>query len=417
MMGIASGLPILLTLSTMTYWLAKFEVDLKTIGLFGLVGLPYTCKFLWAPFINQLTLPYLGVKLGQRKSWLFLTQILLSLTIFLLGIFDPRTQLTAIALTIFLLAFFSASQDIVIDAYRIEYLNKDQQGLGAAATQLGYRLGCIIAGAGALSASDYFSWLLIYSMLASIMLANACYTLFIPETQIIQPLNQQISINKILNNTQQSDIFHTLYQQVHIYLLSPLAEFLKRQHAIFIIILILSYKIPDAYIGFMVNPFLNSMSFSGTEIGAITKFWGVIATSLGAVIGAIFTDKIGLYKTLLIGCIIMSLTNLSYLWVLYTPDRLHLIVAIGIENLASGFSSAAFVVLLSLLCNKSYTATQYALFTSLMSITRILLAPMSGAISNSLSWEVFFISSLPCALPAIFLLFYLQKNIEALQKD
>lgn len=410
-MGIASGLPLLLTISTMTYWLAIFKVDVKTIGLFGLVGLPYTCKFLWAPLVNQLALPCLTPILGQRKSWLFSTQILLGFSIFLLGVLNPKTQLPLIALTVFSLAFFSATQDIIIDAYRIEYLDKKQQGLGAASTQLGYRLGCIISGAGVLIASDYISWSIIYSILAVIMFGNAVITLFIPETQTIHLSNQQ-SAAKAKSNL---DIINLIQQQINIFLFKPLLEFLNRKHAVLIIILILSYKIPDAYIGFMVNPFLTSLNFTGTEIGAITKFWGVLATSAGAIIGAIYTDKKGVYMALLIGAIVMSLTNLAYLWVFYSPDRLHLVIAIGIENLAGGFSGSAFVVLLSLLCNKNYTATQYALFTSLMSITRIFLGPISGLAVNWLSWKLFFLSSLPCALPALFLLWYLQVNIKTLQ--
>ncbi len=390
--GIASGLPLLLTLSTLSYWLSKVGIDKTTIGLFALVGIPYTFKFAWSPIIDRLPLPFLSRELGRRRSWLFLTQIALAIAIFAMGQTDPAANPWNTVLAALIVAFLSASQDIAIDAYRIELLSSVEQGAGAGTTQIGYRIGMLLAGAGALALSDYVSWDIVFAALAAFMLVLAAGTLFIPE-----PAAQTLSAPP------------SRYRDtIKLAVVDPFRDFIGRRGWVVILAFVMFYKFGDAFSGTMAYPFYNEMGFSGTEIAAITKVYGLIATLLGGLIGGACVAHWGLFKTLLIGGILQALTNLLFsLLAMRGHDIYWLGIAITADNLAGGVAAAALVAYLSGLCNIAFTATQYALLTSFMAQGRTLLSTGSGWVADHMAWEVFWATSVLMAIPGLILLFWL----------
>jgi PAT family beta-lactamase induction signal transducer AmpG len=392
-MGFASGLPLLLTLSTLSYWLATTEADLTTIGLFAAVGAPYGWKFLWSPVIDQVRLPVLSTLLGHRKSWLIVLQGFLAVAIFALGLTDPTTNPFGTAFAVLTVAFFSASQDIVIDAYRIEILKEEEQAAGAATTQIGYRIGLLLAGAGAIALSDFVSWATVFAVLAACILACAVFTLFIPEPQVRRPA---------FGNDYAAWLNEAVVQ--------PFREFMQRRGWVVVLLFILFYKFGDAFSGFLANPFYKAMGFSGVEIALMTKIYGLIATMVGGVLGGVIVARIGLFRTLMIGGILQAVTNLLFtMLALHGHDLVWLGIAITADNLAGGLAAAAFVAYLSGLCNKAFTATQYALLSSFMAQGRTLMSMPSGWLAEKLHWPEFWAITAFMAIPGLILLVWIMR--------
>jgi len=390
--GFASGMPLLLTLSTLSYWLAKVHVDRTTIGIFALTGTPYTFKFLWSPIIDQLSLPVLGKWFGRRRSWLFVIQLALAGAIYLMGLTDPSNAPMETALAAILVAFLSASQDIVIDAYRIEILKEEEQGPGAGATQVGYRIGLLLSGAGALALSDHFAWPAVFATLAVAMLVCAAITLIAPRAPEPAITAQRRSYQEWLEEA----------------VIDPFADFMKRRGWLVILAFVAFYKFGDAIGGWMANPFYEAMGFSGTEIAAVSKIWGVIATSLGAVIGGTFVARYGIFRTLMLGGIFQAMTNFGYCVVAWRGHDLWALTgAISIDNFAGGFAGAAMVAYLSGLTNVAFTATQYALLSSLSALGRTVMSTPSGWLSDHLTWVSFFSLTAFLAVPGLLLLLWL----------
>ena len=393
-MGFASGLPLLLTLSTLSYWLSKVGVDKTTIGLFALVGTPYTFKFLWSPIMDQVPLPVLTRLLGRRKSWLLLTQVLLVVAILFMGQTDPVVDPWMTALAALIVAFLSASQDIVIDAYRIELLPDSEQGQGAAATQVGYRFGLLLAGAGAVGLSDFVSWPAIFGVLAAAMVTSAVVTLFVPEPKVE------------VRTTERRDYTQWVKESV----IDPFADFMSRRGWVVILLFVLLYKFGDALGGTMANPFYVEMGFTGLEVASISKVWGIWMTILGAVIGGVAVAKWGVFRALLIGGVLQAVTNLAFTYVaLVGHDLTALAVAITADNLAGGAAGAALVAYLSGLCNIAFTATQYALLTSFMAQGRTWLSSGSGWLADHTDWVTFWTSTMFLAIPGLLLLLWIMK--------
>ena len=392
-MGFASGLPLLLTLSTLSYWLSKVGVDKTTIGLFALVGTPYTFKFLWSPIMDQVPLPVLTRLFGRRRSWLLLTQGLLAIAIFWMGTIDPAIDPWLTALAAIIIAFLSASQDIVIDAYRIEILPEAEQGQGAGATQTGYRFGLLLAGAGALALSDFYSWTVVFGMLSAAMLASMVVTLLAPEPKAPPPRAQRD---------------YALWVKEAV--IDPFGEFMARKGWIVILAFVLFYKFGDALGGTMANPFYNEMGFTGTEIAAVSKVWGVWMTVVGALIGGIVVARWGIFRALLVGGVLQAVTNLAFAYVaIVGHDLTALAVAITADNLAGGAAGAALVAYLSSLCNVAFTATQYALLTSFMAQGRTWLSSGSGWLADHTDWATFWTATMFLAIPGLLLLFWIMK--------
>jgi PAT family beta-lactamase induction signal transducer AmpG len=392
-MGFASGLPLLLTLSTLSYWLSKVGVDKTTIGLFALVGTPYTFKFLWSPIMDQVPLPVLTRMLGRRRSWLLLTQVLLAVAILFMGQTDPVVDPWMTALAALIVAFLSASQDIVIDAYRIELLPDSEQGQGAAATQAGYRFGLLLAGAGAVGLSDFVSWPVIFGVLAAAMIASAIVTLFVPEP-------------KVAVKSEKRDYAQWVKESV----IDPFADFMGRKGWVVILLFVLLYKFGDALGGTMANPFYVEIGFTGVEVAGISKVWGIWMTILGAVIGGVAVAKWGVFRALLIGGILQAITNLTFTYVaIVGHDLTALAAAITADNLAGGAAGAALVAYLSGLCNIAFTATQYALLTSFMAQGRTWLSSGSGWLADHTDWATFWTSTMFLAIPGLLLLLWIMK--------
>lgn len=392
-MGFASGLPFLLTLSTLSYWLSKVGVDKTTIGLFALVQAPYTFKFIWSPIMDQVPLPILTRLLGRRRSWLLLTQILLAFAIFFMGQTNPAVDPWMTAFAALIVAFLSASQDIVIDAYRIEYLSAAEQGQGAAATQIGYRFGVLLAGGGAMGLSDFLSWPLIFTILTAAMAASAVATLFIPEPIVAARPPKRDYVEWVMDSV-----------------VAPFVDFIKRRGWVVILLFVLFYKYGDALSGSMANPFYVEMGFSGLEVGSVTKVWGVWMTIVGAVIGGLAVARWGVFRALLVGGILQAATNLAFVYLaMVGHDLPTLAIAITADNIAGGAAGAALVAYLSSLCNVAFTATQYALLTSFMALGRTWLSSPSGWLADHTDWVTFWTMSIFLAIPGLALLLWIMK--------
>ena len=404
LLGFASGLPLLLTLSTLTFWLAEAEVDKAAIGLFALVGLPYTWKFVWSPVIDRVRLPLLTPLLGRRRGWLLLVQALLVVAILGLGAGDPQQNLAQMAVLAVLVAFLSASQDIVIDAYRVELLSERQQGAGAAMVVIGYRVAMLLAGAGALVIAELAGWFWAYAAMAGCLGIGMVTVLLAPEPQVGA---QALALGS-----------GGPAQWLRTAVVEPFAEFFRRNGpgiALLILLFIMLYKLGDALLGTMTNPFYVELGFSKPEVAAIVKGYGLVATLLGGFLGGVIVNRRGIVPALWICGVVQLLSNLVFVlqaWVGH--DLTMLTVTISVENLAGGMGTAAFVAYLSSLCNLSYTATQYALLSSFMAQARTTLSAGGGFLAESLGWVPFFLASTAAALPGLLLLLMLQRRLAGL---
>jgi MFS transporter, PAT family, beta-lactamase induction signal transducer AmpG len=394
-MGFASGLPLLLTLSTLSLWLAEAGIDKTTIGLFALVGLPYSIKFLWSPVIDRMPLPPFTALLGRRRGWAIAIQALLILATLAMALTDPRIDAGMTAIAALAIAFFSASQDIVIDAYRIEILEEREQGAGAAATQAGYRIGLLASGAGALFIASAFGWFAAFAAMAALMGASMLIVLIAPEPPASATVVRASGIAA----------------QLKLAVFDPLAEFFTRSGWLPILAFILLYKFGDAFAGVMANPFYVEMGFTKVEIASVSKVFGLIATLAGVFIGGAVVARIGVLRALLWCGLLQMLSNLMFAaQALAGHDILVLFATIGLENFSGGMGSAAFVAYLSVLCNLAYTATQYALLSSFMSFGRTFLSSSSGWIADHVDWVQFFVISTALAVPGLLLLIWMMRR-------
>src|SRR4029077_9920213 len=325
----------LLTLSTLSYWLSKLGVDRTSIGLFASVGLPYSFKFLWAPFLDQIRPPFLG----RRRGWALVIQVCLAASIIVLGFTDPTINPWWTAVAAIVVAFFSASQDIVIDAYRIEILPEEEQGAGAAATQVGYRFGLLAAGAGALAASYFVSGHAVFIMLAALVGVGMIAFLIAPDPAVAQ--------------TDKRETFGDWIQRS---VIAPFTDFISRRGWIVILFFVLTYKVGEAISGTMATPFYVDLGFTGVEIAAVSKVFGIIATLVGTLAGGLVVARFGIMRALMLGGILQALGILLFaMLAIKGHDMVWLTVAIGGDNFVSGLGSAAFVAYLSALCNPAYT--------------------------------------------------------------
>lgn len=392
-MGFSSGLPLPLTFGTLSFWLAEAGVSRTEIGLFALVGGAYSLKYLWAPLIDRLALPGLTARFGRRRGWALMIQALLILAIAALGLTDPAQNPWPTALAAVSVAFLSASQDIVIDAYRIELLDEAQQGAGAAATQWGYRFGLLAAGAGALYAAEYGGWPVAFAVMASLMSVGMVTVLMTRE-----PAHPVIPASRGAVDWLRSAV------------VAPFADFLRRQHWAAILLFVVLYKFGDALAGVMTNPFYVDLGFSKTEVANVSKIFGVIATLIGVAAGGAMVYRLGVLRSLLIGGALQGLSNLAYVGqAMAGHDVMVLTVVIFVENFCGGLGSAAFVAYLSGLCSFAFTATQYALLSSLAAVGRTFLSSGGGWLSEKMDWVPFFLATTAAALPGLLLLIYLMR--------
>ncbi len=408
-LGFSSGLPLALTFGTLSVWLAEVGVSKTTIGLFALMGAPYTFKFVWAPLVDKLPVPFLTRCLGRRRGWAVFTQLALMVTITALGATDPLAHAGLTALFAFAVAFWSASQDIVIDAYRVEILEERQYGAGAATIVLGYRIGMLVSGAGALYLATYVGWFAAYGVMTLFMIVGIVAILLNPEPKVQisrESIEQERRIAEYLEarpdlKGKKARAIAWAYGAV----ISPFAEFISRRGWVVILLFILLYKFGDALAGVMSNPFYIELGFTKIQIAGISKVFGLVATIVGGVIGGLIVNHIGIMRSLLVCGILQMFSNLMFaILAVVGNDPSMLALTIAVENLSGGMGTAAFVAYLSSLCNVAYTATQYALLTSFMAFGRTLLSSSGGWMADQMSWVIFFVVTTGAALPGLLLL-------------
>jgi PAT family beta-lactamase induction signal transducer AmpG len=385
-LGFASGMPLALTGSTLSAWMVAEGVDIKTIGLYSLVGLPYAFKFLWSPLMDRFVPPFLG----RRRGWMIITQLLLILTISTMGFFNPASMPILIATMAVALAFFSASQDIVLDAYRTEYLKPEERGAGAGVWIMGYRVALLVSGALSLILSDYVSWKMVYFIMGIMMAIGCIATLLAPEPLNINPASERIEPPKSLIEA----------------VVFPFVEFFKRPGAIEILFFVILYKIGDITAAQMTTPYiLKYIGFSRTELGAIYKGFGMAATIAGALAGGAIMSKWSLKRSLMVFGVLQGVSTLVFIMLEFTGRKLWaLAVVIGTENFCGGMGTAAYTALLMGLCNKKFTATQYALLSSLMAVGRFVTGAPTGYLADAVGWVMFFVICTALALPGLLLL-------------
>lgn len=405
-LGFSAGLPFLLVFSTLSAWLRDEGTARTVIGFFSWVGITYSIKVFWAPVIDRLPIPALTRTLGRRRSWMLLAQIGIAIGLIGMSLSSVETELTMIALFALLVAFSSATQDISIDAYRIEAVDNELQGAMAATYVLGYRLALLVAGAGAFYFAEYFSWQIAYQIMAGLMLVGMATTLVIKEPEI-----SRLSTPR----SKGSRHWGLVAKEA---LIDPFVDFFQRNGrlALLILGLIAVYKISDITMGVMANPFYLDLGFSKTQIADVTKVFGFFMTIAGAGLGGLLVVRYGIAGPLVLGAVLVAATNLLFATLaIIDPDIVFLAAVVSADNLSGGIATAVFIAWLSSLTNQAYTATQYALFSSLMTLPAKFLGGFSGIVVDVQGYFVFFVYAAALGLPAIVLATVLirkQKTVE-----
>ena len=385
-MGFASGLPLLLTLSVLQAWMKEEGVDLAVIGLMALVGLPYTLKFLWAPVLDRYTIPIFG----RRRGWLLIAQTALVLAIIALSVTNPSQHPWMVALAAFWVTFFSASQDIVIDAYRREDLADEELGLGSSLYINGYRTGMLLASGGGLIMADHIPFSMVYLIMAACLLPGILTTLLTPEPETPKGTPK------------------TLQEAI----VQPFVEYFSRPEAIWILAFILFYKIGDTMASTMTTPFYLDIAFTKTEIGSIVKLFGFWATIAGSLAGGMIMLKVGIYRSLWLFGILQALSTAGFALLAQIGHSLPALAGvIAFENLSSGMGTAAYAAFMASITNQKFTATQYALLTSLMGIPRVVVSAGSGFMAKAMGWEGYFIFCTLIALPGLLMLLRIRRSL------
>lgn len=394
-LGFASGLPLALTSGTLQAWATVEQVSLEQIGFLTLVGSAYTLKFLWAPFLDRYAFPFLG----RRRGWMFVSQVLLAMMIAGMGLFSPGGNLGLIAGLAVLVAFMSATQDIAFDAYSTDVLRSDERAAGAALKVLGYRLAMIVSGGLSLVIADqWLGWNNTYMLMGAFMGVCAFATLLAPEPEVVSAAPRSLKEAVV----------------------EPLREFFLRPEAITILLLIVLYKLGDAFAGALSTTFLiRGAGFSVSEVGSVNKIFGLAATIVGALVGGSLMTKLGLYRSLMLFGIMQAISNFGYWLLAISVSNLWLMTSVvAVENLCGGLGTAAFVALLMALCKQQFSATQFALLSALSAVGRTYLAgPLTPLLVNAYGWPTFFILTVLIAIPGIVLLWWRRRDVIALDQQ
>lgn len=385
-LGFASGLPLALTSGTLQAWLTVAGLDLKTIGIFTLVGLPYTLKFLWAPLMDRLVPPWLG----RRRGWMLVTQMSVALGLAAMAVTGPGQRPEILGALALVVAFLSASLDIVFDAYRTDVLLRPERGFGAAVWVNGYRCALLIASAGALLLADYIGWQNTYLLLAALMATGVVTILVSPEPS--EPGAAPASLAEAIGG--------------------PLKEFFTRPGVVGLLALIVLYKVGDAVAASLQTAFLiGGMGFSVSEVGYV-KGIGIGATLIGALAGGVAMAKLGMVRSLLIFGLLQAVSNLGFMWLAWMgKSYMALTTSILVENVTGGMGTVAFVALIMSLCDHRYTATQFALLSSLEALGRVFSGRPSAELVEMVGWAQFFFWSFLVALPGIWLVWFLRGQL------
>ena len=381
-LGFASGLPFYLTSTTLQAWMTQANVDLTTIGIFSLVGLPYSLKFLWAPLLDRYVPPFLG----RRRGWLVITQVMLLVGIAAMSLHDPRLGLQALAFNAIFIAFFSATQDVAGDAYRTDVLHHREMGAGAAIWVLGYRIALLLTGALAFVLADRMPWPTVYLLLSALMLVGIIAAFLAPEPLLDDAPPRSLADAVIL----------------------PFNEFFTRSgifRGFLVLLFIILYKYSDSLVAVMGTPFLIQTGYTQTEIGVIRGGAGLISTIVGVIAGGAVLAKIGINRTLWIVAILLALSNLGYYALsVMAQNRTWLLGVIIVENFIAGLATAAMLAFMMMMCNKRFSATQFALLSSLVAASRDILTAPSGGVADATGWPTFFVVTILAGIPALLML-------------
>lgn len=409
-LGFASGLPILLVFSSLSVWLREAGVERATIGFFSWVSLAYAFKWAWAPAADRVDIPVLTKLVGRRRSWLLVVQISLVASIAFMAFINPQENLYLMSIAALLVAFFSASQDIVIDAFRIESGTQEQQAAMAATYQIGYRLAMIFASAGSLLFADYFqqgmgydllSWRYTYLIMAGAMLMGIATTLLSPEPDLAR-----VSTTKVANR-------QSILVKIKYAFIEPILDLLARYkwQAVTLIVLICTYRIADIVLGVMSNVFYIDMGYSKTEIGTASKVYGLLMTLTGALVSGALVNRYGVLKILLLGAVFSAITNFFFITLSQSEHSLPLLYAvISVDNFSAGIAATSFIAFMSMLANKEFTATQYAWLSSAMLLFPKALGGFSGVWLEQLGFTYFFTLTAIMGIPACLAILYLMKQ-------
>lgn len=416
-LGFSAGLPLLLVFGTLSAWLRIEGVDKTTIGFVSWVALAYGFKFLWSPLVDRLPIPLFTRWLGQRRSWMLLAQFGIIFGLLQMAISNPVLQLQTVVLFAIVTAFSSATQDISIDAWRIEIIGEDFQGAMAGAYQLGYRLGMIVAGGGAFTLAHFYSWPVAYQSMAVMMIIGVISVMCIAEPEHRLDDDDVKVEELVIEQVRRTWLLPARIQRLQNWfigaVISPFADFFAR-HGLFAIVIlafIMVFRISDITLGVMANPFYIDMGYSELEIGLVTKTVGPLVTIVGALLGGVLVMRYGKMRMLMIGAILVVLTNLLFAWLaLREAEILWLVAVVGADNLAAGIATTTFIAYLSSLTNKAYTATQYALFSSIMLLLAKFVAGFSGWVVDASSYPLFFIYAATLGLPSIWLIKILMRR-------
>ena len=431
-LGFSSGLPYMLPFFTLTYWLTNVGTNKGEIGLFSLVALPFAFKFVWAPFIDRLPFPVLSRLLGRRRGWLLATQIGVAAAILMMAFSSPEPgHLYVVAIAAILVAFLSASQDILIDGYRVEILEERQQGAGAAAYTIGYRIAMLVSGGGVLIIAgliahetvqegvpfDSTGYVVAYSVMAALMSIGIITTLLAPEPPVPEQTSDLVEAEiaqRFLDRWPGLPVpLRSAAAWFHVTVNAPLVEFGKRfgWFAIVVLGFVFAFKLGDTLAATMTGPFYKELGFADEEIGAIAKPVGLIFTIIGALVGGYIVKARGVFASLWIGGILQMLSNFMFVLLAWTGDSLWMLgLTMAVENLSGALAITAFIAYMSGLCNIAYTVTQFALLTSLMNVARTVLASPVGYLAEAVSWPAFFLFTVVAAVPGLVLLWFVTRR-------
>ncbi len=414
-MGMAQGAPNALISGTLMFWLSEVGRSNSEVGLFGFAIAAYALKPLWAPFLDQFNIPFLARWLGSRRAWLVVLQLLLIASITGLGLTDPENNLMATAIFAATIGFLSASQDILTDAFRIEILTDDEQGAGAAMVQFGWRVGALMTGAGTLLMADQYGYAFAFTISAFFILPGLVAVLIWGEPEHIETVEarhireESEAFIKAQGLTGRREL---IFAKLNTTIISPFREFMTRPGWWLILLFIPLFKLGDAVGLNQFSPFLVDLGYTATESALANKVAGLPPLLLGVAVGGTIYYSLGTFRALVVAGVMMMVTNLAFVWLAgvghSTPG---LMVTVGVENFASGVGGTAVVAYLSSLCNRSFTATQYALLAGFSLLPRGIFASFAGFISEQVSWEMFWVYSTLLAIPGLLLLFAMRRMV------
>ncbi len=409
-LGFSAGLPLLLVGGTFTAWLRDVGVELAAIGFLSWVGVAHSIKVVWAPFVDRLTLPVLGRLLGRRRSWMLLAQGTVATGLLGMALIDPTAHLGWIAVFAVLAAFGSATQDVAIDAYRVEAAARHRQAAMAATYVFGYRMALLVAGAGALHLAAWGNWTVAYSAMAVLMAVGLMTTLIIREPRVtVTGATEQMEQRVVdyLERTPHQGLRRRLTAWIIGAVVCPFADFFKRfglPVALLVLLFVATFRISDIVMGVMANPFYLDLGFTKDQIANVAAAFGLAMTLTGAAVGGVLVSRLGIAPLLVATALLAPLTNLTFSWLATLgPEIYGLVAAIAADNLTGGMAIAVFLAYLASLTNTAYTATQYALFSSLMTLPGQFLGGFTGVLAEHVGWVLFFIISAAAGLPAILL--------------